>query len=638
MAHPPDAGGSSVRAGAERDSCRNQNPLAALPIFIHSSWRASHTWFWLKFRAHPSTLCFYEPFHESLATLTRSDALSLGPNSWDSRHPGDEPYFREFVPLIRKAGGVRLFVPQVPYRWFLPVDGPTGHLRREEIKYLALLVRHAERLRRIPVFGFTRSLGRLAAIKNQFPGIHIFQYRNVWTQWISLIGHKQNGNKYFFDQIFRVMLEANDTYLLSIINRYVVRYLQYLPYLKTSDDNNICVTIDDSLEKFTTKLLEVINEHDLFCLYMAFHTYLYMLARQIADIVIDITKVARDASYNQRTRAELKSVTGLSITFDDLSEIQQCYSFDPALINWKEIRDNVTFAALMLDHAFDHRELLRYGFELIDEARAEIETSEKYVAKARDEITKLTSERESITAAKSALATELVRVADQRDAALAERNRVAQQHAVAMAEMNRLAGELHAAKADGKELITENARLGYELASAKAVKEELITENTWLGSSLAAAIASGNVEASTMAALRTELSQLARDRDRVAAQSERWFNAAVVWAAGRLLSAPRSRRGRWFHRVMLRFRAGPMGCWMNRANHKDSPRNRANRAREAREWELAARFYVDELNRNVYDTAIWIQLGHALKEAGKTSAAEIAYHRAATLSEVSHSL
>jgi cytochrome c-type biogenesis protein CcmH/NrfG len=77
---------------------------------------------------------------------------------------------------------------------------------------------------------------------------------------------------------------------------------------------------------------------------------------------------------------------------------------------------------------------------------------------------------------------------------------------------------------------------------------------------------------------------------------------------------------------------------MNRANHKDSPRNRANCARDAREWELAARFYVDELNRNVYDTAIWIQLGHALKEAGKTSAAEIAYHRAATLNEDSHSV
>jgi cytochrome c-type biogenesis protein CcmH/NrfG len=83
---------------------------------------------------------------------------------------------------------------------------------------------------------------------------------------------------------------------------------------------------------------------------------------------------------------------------------------------------------------------------------------------------------------------------------------------------------------------------------------------------------------------------------------------------------------------MLRFRAGPIGYWTNRVNHKDSPRIRANGARDAREWELAARFYVDELNRNVYDPAIWVQLGHALKEAGKTSAAEIAYHKAGTLS------
>lgn len=42
-----------------------------------------------------------------------------------------------------------------------------------------------------------------------------------------------------------------------------------------------------------------------------------------------------------------------------------------------------------------------------------------------------------------------------------------------------------------------------------------------------------------MAALQTQLSQIAADRDRLAAQCERWFNAAVVWAADRLLNTPR---------------------------------------------------------------------------------------------------
>jgi hypothetical protein len=134
-----------------------------------------------------------------------------------------------------------------------------------------------------------------------------------------------------------------------------------------------------------------------------------------------------------------------------------------------------------------------------------------------------------------------------------------------------------------------------------------------------------------MAALQTQLSQIAADRDRLAAQCERWFNAAVVWAADRLLNAPRLQQARWFHRQTRRRRAGTIGRWMNWLNHKDSPKTRADRARDTGDWELAARFYVDELSRNVYDPAIWVQLGHALKEAGKTSAAEIAYCKAAIL-------
>jgi hypothetical protein len=623
MVSPPDGGRNSVSAAAECQplgGCRQsrrfhsrqkQNAQPAPPIFIHSSWRASHTWFWLKFREQPSTLSFYEPFHECLATLTRSQALSLGPNSWNSRHPAGEPYFSEFVPLLRKAGGVRLFVPEISYQWFLPAGGPTGDLHPEEIKYLALLIRHAERLRRIPVFGFTRSLGRLGAIKRQFPGMHIFQYRNLWTQWVSLVDHKQNGNQYFFQQILHIMGQAQDPYLSSIINRYVVRHLRSFGV----ERDNINLAGDNCYRLLATKLSKLMTGQDLFCLYMAFHIYLYICARQNADIVIDVTKMARDANYHQRVRDQLTSATGLPITFDDTTEVQQYYPFDPALIDWKEIRENVDFAVLMLDHAFDRQELLRFGAELVDETLAEIATSEKYVARARTEVARLTSERDSLTAARAALAAELDRIADERDAALAERDRLSQQHAAAMSGMDRLTGELAAAKAQAEALTAENARLRSELA---------------------AAIAAGEAEAATLATLRTELSQLATERDQLAAQGEQWFNAAVAWAADRLLSTPRFRQGRWFHRLMLRFRASPTGCWISRINRKHSPKTRANRARDAGEWELAARFYVDELNRNVYDPAVWDQLGHALKEAGKTSAAEIAYRQAAALTGKNH--
>jgi hypothetical protein len=111
-----EAKADDLRGSWRADEARTdsgQECRSTSPIFLHSSWRASHTWFWLKFREHSSAVCFYEPFHEGLATLTRSEALSRGPNSWNSRHPAAEPYLLEFIPLIRKAGGVRLFVPAI---------------------------------------------------------------------------------------------------------------------------------------------------------------------------------------------------------------------------------------------------------------------------------------------------------------------------------------------------------------------------------------------------------------------------------------------------------------------------------------------------------------------------------------------
>ena len=594
MISRPDARRISVLSAAEaapRDTrleeCEDSSGFSDLPrrnrpsrpIFIHSSWRASHTWFWQRFRKHQSTVCFYEPFHESLVTLTKSQALSMGPNSWNSGHPAGDPYMIEFLPLIRRAGGVRLFTPEISYEWFFPIGGPTGDLHPKELRYLALLIRHAERLLRIPVFGFTRSLGRLIAIKNRFPGTHIFQYRNLWTQWTSWIDHRENGNEYFLLNFLRIMVEAQDLYLSALINRCLVSYIQFP---KDEGDPNIAGR-DDFRGQLAIKLLAFLSVQELFVLYMAFHTYLYMIAQKSADIVIDITKLARDEDYRRLARDQLTSATGLPITFDGITETQQYHPFDPALIDWRSIRDNLNFAVLTLDHLFDRQELLHYGSALLDETRAEIELSEKYVARARQRAADLASERDSVAAVRSTLAAERDRLSAERDAAFAERDRLSAERDAAFAKRDRLSAERDAAFAERDRLLAERD----------------------------AAFA---------------------ERDRLSAQSERWFNAAVVWAADRLLSAPRSQRAQWFCRLMLGFRAGPIGWLGNGVNVRGSPRSRADRARDAGEWELAARFYIDELNRNVCDPSLWLELAHALKEAGEIPAAEIAYCKAATLS------
>ncbi len=55
---------------------------------------------------------------------------------------------------------------------------------------------------------------------------------------------------------------------------------------------------------------------------------------------------------------------------------------------------------------------------------------------------------------------------------------------------------------------------------------------------------------------------------------------------------------------------------------------RADRARDAKQWDKAARLYRRELHRNPTRSSIWVQYGHALKESGKLAEAEGAYLRA----------
>ena len=631
----------------------------APPIFIHSSWRVSHTWFWLKFRHEPSTICFYEPFHEHLATVTRSEALTVVPESWDSGHPHGQPYFLEFLPLIRKASGVRLFVPEIAYEWFIPIKGFAGHLRPEEAKYLALLVRHANRRQKIPVFGFCRSLGRLLAIKSQFPGFHIFQYRNPWTQWMSFLYHKKERNIYFIEKMLTLMLSAEDPFLSAIINRYLIRSIARGDSCKIEGGCHL----GNSPQQLGKEFAKLLPEQDLFSIHMAFHTYLYLCARLSADLVVDASKLARNRDYRVFVHHQIASVTGLHLNLDDAADTQQYHPFDASFINWEEIRENLNFAVLTLDHLFDRENLLRIGTELIDETLAEVQISEKYLAKARDQMKTLASERDAIKAATDALVTESDRLAGERDAAFAERDRLAGERDAAIANIDRVTREWIAAAAERDQLITDKSRLEGELAQAATAATQSASQIAGLRSEvarlsveytrLAGELSRGDAEHK---AARQEIEQLVSlsrrvsaerdrledevaaavaahirlcaDRDRVAVENERWFNAAARWPAKDILISPLFSRVTWSHRLFSLLRVGSTDRWDSRSHGKEPSRTRANRARDARQWELAARFFADELERDPYAPAIWVQFGHALKEAGRISEAETAYRNA----------
>jgi hypothetical protein len=326
---------------------------ARCPVFIHSSWRTSSTWVWLKFRRLPETISYYEPFHGLLAKRTRAEAQSIDYRSWDSNHPPGDPYGLEYIPLIREAGGVPFSEPAMAFEWFIPLGGIRGQLRDSERKYLAFLIRYAELCGKCPVFGDTRTLGRLWAIKNNFGGYHIFLYRNLWQQWSSYLRYKRSDNLYFHDTMAWVLGSKGDPYFAYVVDCYTRR----------------AQTTADSL----SGLLRSAPDDVVFGVFMALHIYLYLHAGISADLTMDVTRMARDERYRGDIERDLKDRTGLPVVFSDVRDERRSGPayVDVAAIDWDEIREHGRVAARALSKFADIEKLAQRADEFIDAAFAE---------------------------------------------------------------------------------------------------------------------------------------------------------------------------------------------------------------------------------------------------------------------------
>jgi FkbM family methyltransferase len=129
-----------------------------------------------------------------------------------------------------------------------------------------------------------------------------------------------------------------------------------------------------------------------------------------------------------------------------------------------------------------------------------------------------------------------------------------------------------------------------------------------------------------LAQQESETTRLAAERDEAAAQSLRWLGAAIPSdqdRLGRLQQYP-------FQARLYRSR---LWGWL-----AIGPKRRrriltaaASRARNQQNWELAARYYREALDLAPKRPALWVQYGHALKEAGNLVAAESAYRKSLDL-------
>ena len=348
-------------------------------VFIHAAPRTASTWFWSKFREHPATLCFCEPFGPHLGWITRESALTWDRASWQSRHSPTEPYYQEYFPLVQEFGAVTLFDPAMELEWFIPLGGLRGELRQGEQNYLSLLLEHADDAGRVPVLKFIQSLGRLWAIRNSFGGFHVFLHRNLWRQWLSYLYYGRRGMHYFYETTARVVARSEDSFLSSMANFYVKRALDFR--LRRDEDENQPPSDDERLH-----LLRSLPEAHAFAMFMALHIHLYLHAQLSADLTVDITKLARDSGYRSHIETELAQRTGLEVSLSDVIDEQGAsgVAIGAGRIDWDEIRKHARLAVETLSEFGDPTKLMENATEFIDSAIEEMHKSEAAPAMQSD--------------------------------------------------------------------------------------------------------------------------------------------------------------------------------------------------------------------------------------------------------------
>jgi len=266
------------------------------PIFVHSSFRTSSTWLWEKFRAQPSVRAYCEPFNEFLGEATIETIGDRRADNWASGHPVGAPYFSEFEPfLVEGAVGVQDFHPEFPFHRYIPEGGVLGSVSPDEVRYIRLLVDYALQRDQLPVIACTRSLGRLAGLKEAFGGLHILLYRALFDQWISYAYQRDNGGEYFTQTLGRIIR----------FNAPRVPLFQWL-----LEEFWVGEAAEGNWNGFA-------DQTAAFKTFVGVHLYLYAYVSRVADLAIDSTRLACDGAYQLTVSRVISERTGIRLNLRD---------------------------------------------------------------------------------------------------------------------------------------------------------------------------------------------------------------------------------------------------------------------------------------------------------------------------------
>lgn len=270
-------------------------------VFLHCGWRTASTYLWSRFRALDNTVSYYEPLHENLARMT---ADGSDPNAgWDASkrsHPGHEkPPFAEFVPLAENGVAAGYHPRFATGNYFLPAreeDAPL-HL------YLKGLEEHATSQGKHAVYGFCRSLGRVAWLRKRFPGAYnIVLTRRPYDHWRSCL---------------QQLTEHRVPYFLLMPLQIVGENQRRIPELKKLADE-FQIPEPRSAARGYLPLLQRLPPDALLRTFLEVYALAYTHALSHADLVLSIEDFAADEAYRSKILSDIEHATGLRISPGDI--------------------------------------------------------------------------------------------------------------------------------------------------------------------------------------------------------------------------------------------------------------------------------------------------------------------------------
>jgi len=273
-------------------------------VFLHGGWRCASTYVWSRFREVPSTVCFFEPFDERLAHCTPKRIRRDTAASWDSRHPRlRAPYRQEYLPLLRFGlQGVRGYRERFALGRYFP---PQGGL--PEKRYLARLLRYARAGGKQAVLGFSRSLGRAAALKEAMGGYHIVVRRRPLQQWLSFRSYRERLPLQYFELCHFLALALAPPG--SPAARFGCELGLPRPRRLIGGLQRQLRSLHAAIHPWSDELS--------YRAFMAVSLLAHSAAAPAADLMLDVDRLGRSAAYRESVRAKISADTGLEIDFSD---------------------------------------------------------------------------------------------------------------------------------------------------------------------------------------------------------------------------------------------------------------------------------------------------------------------------------